>query len=80
MRKRVLLKIYNELMLIRAELHAIRSNMEFCDESVIINTEHTINSRSCEVRTNIDDHPVAEHTGTINAALNDLTSKRYRGV
>lgn len=76
----MLLKIYNELVLIRAELHAIRSNMEFCDESVIVNTTQIANSRSCEVRTNIDDHPTAEHTGTINAALNDLTSKRYRGV
>lgn len=75
----MLLKIYNELVLIRAELHAIRSNMEFCDESVIVNTTQTANSRSCEVRTNIDDRPTAEHIGTINAALNDLTSKRYRG-
>lgn len=45
----VLLKIYNELVLIREELHAIRSNMEFCDKSVIRNTAQTATSKSLEL-------------------------------
>ncbi len=76
----MLRKIYRELVRIRKELHAIRSNMESCGKSVTANTAQTANSRKFEVRTNIDDYPTAEHTGKVNTVLNDLTSRRYRGV
>ena len=80
MRKIVLLKIYNELVLIREELHAIRSNMEFCDESVIKNTAQTATSKSLEVKTNVDDKPTADCAVNISEVLNDLTNRRYQGV
>ena len=80
MRNIVLLKIYNELVLIREELHAIRSNMAFCDKSVITNTAQTATLKILEEKTNVDDKPIADCAVNISEVLNDLTNRRYQGV
>ncbi|MCI8957233.1 MAG: hypothetical protein HFG29_09690 [Eubacterium sp.] len=76
----MLRKIYRELVRIRKELHAIRSDMEFCDKSVIRNTAQTATSKSLEVKTNVDDKPTADCAVNISEVLNDLTNRRYQGV
>ena len=50
-----------------------------CFKEANINTAQTDSARGFGVITNVDDHPAAEHSGKINAVLNDLTRKRYQG-
>lgn len=39
-----------------------------------------VNAENIKVRTNVDDHPAAGCGGKINAVLNNLTNRIYRGV
>ncbi len=51
-----------------------------CFKEANRNTAQTAVSKSFGVITNVDDHPVTECAGKINAVVDDLTCKRYQGA